>query len=245
MKYHLTLLFLFITIAFHAESIYPSDKWKAKYQELQEQNFTPDSLQIIISSLEFPEKDRVYFDLLLMNAYGNNWEIEKCDSLYSNISSTFAKRGNKLMVFETTYTWGSYLNTFNKYTDAYSILSGLMENLISYDNKEKNKQYLESIQAKAYYEMAYSLLYLNDFEKANQHIEKSIDLFMQVNDSVTLIDAYNLSGLLYKKQFRLDKAIERYQQAIEMSDKSNNDRHLLITRLYAQARCGIPVQIRS
>lgn len=62
----------------------------------------------------------------------------------------------------------------------------------------------------------------NKLDEAKKFAHEAIKLFEQANDTSRLAESYNLSGVIYKNSFMLDKAILMYKKALKITEQQKD-----------------------
>lgn len=147
------------------------------------------------------------------------------DSIYSLAKQQVNYQNDPVATVEIHTTYATYLNSKREYDKAYSILkdvkkeiSLLKDRRFSSDTQKKLLQ-SESI---ATYEIAYGLWSNNKLDEAKKFAHEAIKLFEQANDTSRLAESYNLSGVIYKNSFMLDKAILMYKKALKITEQQKD-----------------------
>ena len=157
--------------------------------------------------------------------YGDNGDFHRMDSIYSLAKQQVNYQNDPVAAVEIHTTYATYLNSKREYDKAYSILkdvkkeiSLLKDRRFSSDTQKKLLQ-SESI---ATYEIAYGLWSNNKLDEAKKFAHEAIKLFEQANDTSRLAESYNLSGVIYKNSFMLDKAILMYKKALKITEQQKD-----------------------
>lgn len=85
----------------------------------------------------------------------------------------------------------------------------------------RSKKLLQS-ESIATYEIAYGLWSNNKLDEAKKFAHEAIKLFEQAYDTSRLAESYNLSGVIYKNSFMLDKAILMYKKALKITEQQKD-----------------------
>ena len=88
-------------------------------------------------------------------------------------------------------------------------------------SSDAQKKLLQS-ESIATYEIAYGLWSNNKLDEAKKFAHEAIKLFEQANDTSRLAESYNLSGVIYKNSFMLDKAILMYKKALKITEQQKD-----------------------
>lgn len=185
----------------------------------------PDSLQSALHLLTSEEKNNGYLDYLYMKAYANIGDYHRMDSVHRIASEKFKKQQNRLMLFDTEFSYASSLNGAQQFEQAYIVLQKLLNHREWYRagiTNHQNKTF-STLANMALYEMAYNQLSRNHLNEASNTANQAKAELIETKDTSLLIETYNLSGLIYKRMSQFDKAIDDYQHALEFVIQQGNN----------------------
>lgn len=159
-----------------------------------------------------------------MKAYANIGDYHRMDSMYHIASDKFKKQHNRFMLFDTKFSYASSLNGAQQFDKAHTILLNLLQDIKKYKAEIPTNVHREfvTLTNMALYEMAYNQLSRNCLNEASNTVSHAKSELTVAKDTSLLIEAYNLSGLIYKRMVQLDKAIDDYQHALELVTKLGN-----------------------
>lgn len=159
-----------------------------------------------------------------MKAYANIGDYHRMDSMYHIASDKFKKQHNRFMLFDTEFSYASSLNGAQQFDKAHTILLNLLQDIKKYKAEIPTNVHREfvTLTNMALYEMAYNQLSRNCLNEASNTVSHAKSELTVAKDTSLLIEAYNLSGLIYKRMVQLDKAIDDYQHALELVTKLRN-----------------------
>ena len=159
-----------------------------------------------------------------MKAYANIGDYHRMDSMYHIASDKFKKQHNRFMLFDTEFSYASSLNGAQQFDKAHTILLNLLQDIKKYKAEIPTNVHREfvTLTNMALYEMAYNQLSRNCLNEASNTVSHAKSELTVAKDTSLLIEAYNLSGLIYKRMVQLDKAIDDYQHALELVTKLGN-----------------------
>ena len=192
--------------------------------ELERFTDHPDSLQAALDLFSDKEKENGFLDYLYMKAYANIGDYHRMDSMYHIASDKFKKQHNRFMLFDTKFSYASSLNGAQQFDKAHTILLNLLQEIKKYKAEIPTNVHREfvTLTNMALYEMAYNQLSRNCLNEASNTVSHAKSELTVAKDTSLLIEAYNLSGLIYKRMVQLDKAIDDYQHALELVTKLGN-----------------------
>lgn len=192
--------------------------------ELERFTDHPDSLQAALDLFSDKEKENGFLDYLYMKAYANIGDYHRMDSMYHIASDKFKKQHNRFMLFDTKFSYASSLNGAQQFDKAHTILLNLLQDIKKYKAEIPTNVHREfvTLTNMALYEMAYNQLSRNCLNEASNTVSHAKSELTVAKDTSLLIEAYNLSGLIYKRMVQLDKAIDDYQHALELVTKLGN-----------------------
>lgn len=192
--------------------------------ELERFTDHPDSLQAALDLFSDKEKENGFLDYLYMKAYANIGDYHRMDSMYHIASDKFKKQHNRFMLFDTKFSYASSLNGAQQFDKAHTILLNLLQDIKKYKAEIPTNVHREfvTLTNMALYEMAYNQLSRNCLNEASNTVSHAKSELTVAKDTSLLIEAYNLSGLIYKRMVQLDKAIDDYQHALELVTKLRN-----------------------
>lgn len=156
-----------------------------------------------------------------IQTYGDKGDYFHMDSVYALACRQITYSNNPVTALEINITYATYLNSKRDYDKAYSILKKAKEEIAQLKNKRHSPDIQKQIQLSeriATYEMAYGLWASNQLQEASKFTDEAIKLCIQANDTARLAESYNLSGVINKHLFMLDKAIVMYQKALEITE---------------------------
>ena len=217
----LLLLCKIITYAQSKES--PSEKYLDRYNDLKEMQASIQIIDEVIDGLPLDSPDKQYFNVLKLMEYTNCCEWRAVDSLYYELNSYFELTQNKLMLSKLFSLYGTALNAKGEYKQACSYLLEKIE-LVPPSN-ETPQMIAKHLNFKGamFYELGFGYLQMEEWEEARHYADRAIESLAEVKDTITLMHAYNLSGLILKRSGHPEYAIERYQRALELiHDHRNN-----------------------
>lgn len=159
-----------------------------------------------------------------MKAYANIGDYHRMDSMYHITSDKFKKQHNRFMQINTEFSYASSLNGAQQFDKAHTILLNLLQDIKKYKAEIPTNVHREfvTLTNMALYEMAYNQLSRNCLNEASNTVSHAKSELTVAKDTSLLIEAYNLSGLIYKRMVQLDKAIDDYQHALELVTKLRN-----------------------
>ena len=159
-----------------------------------------------------------------MKAYANIGDYHRMDSMYHITSDKFKKQHNRFMQINTEFSYASSLNGAQQFDKAHTILLNLLQDIKKYKAEIPTNVHREfvTLTNMALYEMAYNQLSRNCLNEASNTVSHAKSELTVAKDTSLLIEAYNLSGLIYKRMVQLDKAIDDYQHALELVTKLGN-----------------------
>ena len=192
--------------------------------ELERFTDHPDSLQAALDLFSDKEKENGFLDYLYMKAYANIGDYHRMDSMYHITSDKFKKQHNRFMQINTEFSYASSLNGAQQFDKAHTILLNLLQDIKKYKAEIPTNVHREfvTLTNMALYEMAYNQLSRNCLNEASNTVSHAKSELTVAKDTSLLIEAYNLSGLIYKRMVQLDKAIDDYQHALELVTKLGN-----------------------
>lgn len=128
------------------------------------------------------------------------------------------------MQINTEFSYASSLNGAQQFDKAHTILLNLLQDIKKYKAEIPTNVHREfvTLTNMALYEMAYNQLSRNCLNEASNTVSHAKSELTVAKDTSLLIEAYNLSGLIYKRMVQLDKAIDDYQHALELVTKLGN-----------------------
>lgn len=118
----------------------------------------------------------------------------------------------------------STLNGQGQYEEGIQLLKEILSKLPAEKEKSKNPEAYNEVEVSAIYELAYGYLSLNQLEKANDFCNQAIRKSESTRNIPLAIESYNLSGVIHKRRFMLDKGIEQYKKALELNRTQDNHR---------------------
>lgn len=122
------------------------------------------------------------------------------------------------------YERASAMNGQGKYEEGIQLLKEILNKLPDEKKKSKNLEAYDEIEVATLYELAYGYLSLNLLGKANEFCEQAIKKGEWSKNVPLTIESYNLSGLIHKRRFMLDKSIEQYKKALKLNMTQDNHR---------------------
>lgn len=140
-----------------------------------------------------PDSGIIYAQLAFNRAKDINWSSEEVISLL-NQSVCLTRKGE-----------------YNK---------ALKMNFIAQEKMEELND--DVLTAKVFSNLGYIYLHLNDYQRALEYCQKSIQLGLKTKDFDLLISQYNAMGLIYSSTYKNKEALFYYQKAIELAQKKNN-----------------------
>ena len=157
--------------------------------------------------------------------YGDNGDFHRMDSIYSLAKQQVNYKNDPVAAVEIHTTYATYLNSKRDYDKAYSILKDVKKEISLLKDRrfssDAQKKLLQS-ESIATYEIAYGLWSNNKLDEAKKFAHEAIKLFEQANDTSRLAESYNLSGVIYKNSFMLDKAILMYKKALKITEQQKD-----------------------
>lgn len=158
----------------------------------------------------------------LIQQYGDNGDFSRMDSVYSLASKQINYTNEPVSALDMNVTYATYLNSQRKYDEAYQVLKRAREEAIRLKKEKKytadTQKQIQLSEGIATYETAYGLWASNKLYEANKFTDEAIDLFIQIKDTARLAESYNLSGVIHKNLFMLDKAILMYKKALKITE---------------------------
>lgn len=152
----------------------------------------------------------------LIQQYGDNGDFSRMDSVYTLASKQINYTNEPVSALDVNVTYATYLNSQRKYDEAYQVLKRAREEAIRLKKEKKytadTQKQIQLSEGIATYETAYGLWASNKLYEANKFTDEAIDLFIQIKDTARLAESYNLSGVIHKNLFMLDKAILMYKK---------------------------------
>ena len=193
--------------------------------ELEKFTDHPDSLQAALNLFSDKEKENGFLDYLYMKAYANIGDYHRMDSMYHIASDKFKKLHNRFMQIYTEFSYASSLNGAQQFDKANIVLLNLLKDIKKYKAEipENVRREFATLTNMALYELAYNQLSRNCLNEASSIVSHAKSELAAAKDTSLLIEAYNLSGLIYKRMAQLDKAIDDYQHALELVSELGND----------------------
>lgn len=193
--------------------------------ELEKYTDHPDSLQAALNLFSDKEKENGFLDYLYMKAYANIGDYHRMDSMYHIASDKFKKLHNRFMQFDTEFNYASSLNGAQQFNKAHIVLLNLLKEIKKYKAEipENVRREFATLTNMTLYEMAYNQLSRNCLNEASNTVSHAKSELAVAKDTSLLIEAYNLSGLIYKRMAQLDKAIDDYQHALELVTELGNN----------------------
>lgn len=185
----------------------------------------PDSLQAALNLFSDEEKENGFLDYLYMKAYANIGDYHRMDSMHHIASAKFKKQHNLFMLFDAEFSYASSLNGAQQFEKANIVLLSLLKSMKKHKTEipQNLQKEFTAIHNMALYEMAYNQLSRNCLNEASNTVSRAKSELTAAKDTSLLIEAYNLSGLIYKRMTQLDKAIDDYQHALELVTKLGNN----------------------
>lgn len=153
--------------------------------------------------------------------YGDEGDFFRMDSIYSLACRQINYSNDPVSALDLNITYATYLNSKRDYTKAYFILKDAREEAIRLKDRKYSSETRKQIQQSegiATYEIAYGLWSSNKLYEARKFTDEAIDLFVQIKDTARLAESYNLSGVIHKNLFMLDKAILMYKEALKITE---------------------------
>lgn len=158
----------------------------------------------------------------LIQQYGDNGDFSRMDSVYSLASKQINYTNEPVSALDMNITYATYLNSQRKYDEAYQVLKRAREEATRLKKEKKytadTQKQIQLSEGIATYETAYGLWASNKQYEANKFTDEAIDLFIQIKDTARLAESYNLSGVIHKNLFMLDKAILMYKKALKITE---------------------------
>lgn len=129
------------------------------------------------------------------------------------------------MQIDTEFSYASSLNGAQQFDKANIVLLNLLKDIKKYKAEipENVRREFATLTNMALYELAYNQLSRNCLNEASSIVSHAKSELAAAKDTSLLIEAYNLSGLIYKRMAQLDKAIDDYQHALELVSELGND----------------------
>lgn len=138
--------------------------------------------------------------------------------------SVAASEEKQTTTLNPDYERASKLNGQGKYEEGIRLLKEILNKLPVEKKKSKSPEAFDEIEVGTYYELAYGHLSLGQLEKANEFCEQAIKKSEWSKNIRLSIESYNLSGLIHKRRFMLDKGIGQYKKALELSTTQDDHR---------------------
>lgn len=219
---------LYLTILFFIPTSCINQQKNCAYNRLAKlEKFTdnPDSLQAALNLFSDEEKENGFLDYLYMKAYANIGDYHRMDSMHHIASAKFKKQHNLFMLFDAEFSYASSLNGAQQFEKANTVLLSLLKSMKKHKTEipQNLQKEFTALHNMALYEMAYNQLSRNRLNEASNTVSRAKSELTAAKDTSLLIEAYNLSGLIYKRTTQLDKAIDDYQHALELVTKLGNN----------------------
>lgn len=122
------------------------------------------------------------------------------------------------------YERASALNAQGNYEEGIKLLKEILNKLPNEKEKSKTPEAFDEVESATLYELAYSYLSLTQWEQADDFCEQAIKKSEWSKNIPLTIESYNLSGLIHKRRFMLDKSIKQYKKALNLSTTQDNHR---------------------
>lgn len=193
----------------------PKGRFANLYLSMADSLLASDTILNRMVLVPVSDPQRCFFDYLLLKAYAEEGNDTKVDSLYLLTKSGFGKCGRRFMQLDTDLYYAGILNGRQKFEQSLPILL---------DCLQQSAGEYPATECVALYELAYNYLFQQDLSEAQYYCKKAVRRIGEEKDSVLLIDALNLSGLIYKKQYQFDQSVKQYRRALELNDRFGSNR---------------------
>lgn len=160
-----------------------------------------------------------------MDAYANNGEYAKVDSIYTLAHTQIDYDTHPVEALDVDVTYAIYLDAQNKFPQSRLLIAQIRKEITKMRKTIRDAKTLKRIQeleAMATYELAYGLWLDNKTKEAKETADQAIEQSVALNDSSLMSEAYNLSGVIYRRLFMLDKAIASYQKTLKIAENQQN-----------------------
>ena len=147
-----------------------------------------------------------------------------CILVHAQESVTTTEEKQNTTSLDPDYERASALNGEGKYKEGIQLLKEILNKIPTEKKKSTNPEAYNEIEASTLYELAYGHLSLGQLEIANEFCEQAIQKSEESKNISLTIESYNLSGLIYKRRFMLDKSIVIYKKVLEMSLSQDDHR---------------------
>lgn len=160
-----------------------------------------------------------------MDAYANNGEYAKVDSIYTLAHTQIDYDTHPVEALDVDVTYAIYLDAQNKFPQSRLLIAQIRKEITKMRETIRDAKTLKRIQeleAMVTYELAYGLWLDNKIKEAKETADQAIEQSVALNDSSLMSEAYNLSGVIYRRLFMLDKAIASYQKTLKIAENQQN-----------------------
>lgn len=195
----------------------PTEPYREIYKQLLSIDPSIDMIDEAMVGLPIDHPDRNFFDVLKIIYYTDANQWEEVDSLYNRLYHHFSKINNSVMQSKLFSLYGTALNAKGDYEKARVYLLAKMEKVSSIKESSKVEREAFNYRGTMLYELGFGHMKEQNWEEAIYYTNKSIEVLSEVKDSITLVNAYNLSGVILKRAGQPEQAIEHYKKALELS----------------------------
>ncbi|MDX9791481.1 MAG: tetratricopeptide repeat protein, partial [Candidatus Kapabacteria bacterium] len=151
--------------------------------------------------------------LVLNNNFNTN--ISSVDSISHEVMRTAKLLKNDSLIAELHFIIGQRLHSRGEYPKSYN---NFMQALQIFERK--NDFYNT---AKVYRMLGESNRATNNFELATKFLDKSIEIFLKLNDSTMLASTYNRKAAVYYEYFKIDSMLKYIRLSNDMIDTSSSN----------------------
>lgn len=201
----------------------PSEPYQQLYSHLLATEAPVAVIDEAMNKLPIEHPDRSFFDVLKIIQYTDAGKWAEIDSLYDKVYHHFTETNNKVMQSKIFSLYGTALNAKGEYELARIYLLTKIEKLSSLEDTPKLLREHLNFRGAMLYELGFGHMQEQNWEEANYYTDKSIETLAEVGDSITLVNAYNLSGVILKRAGQPEQAIERYKKALELCAIQKHD----------------------
>lgn len=173
------------------------------------------------------EEEQAYYYLLQAAAADKNFEEFKNDSALWQASHYYTNQKDILKLARTKLYLGEYqFLQKNNAKEAYILLKQAEDCL-----KEKNKEELK-ILSLVYYWLGQIHHKQNNLDEAEEYYQKSVKLYSNLKDSLSIVYSLRQLGRLYTNQKRIDIAKNKLEEAASIIKKLDKGKNNQLTRLH-------------
>jgi len=158
---------------------------------------------------------RMVDSLLLVLNNNFNINISSVDSISHEVMRTAKLLKNDSLIAELHFIIGQRLHSRGEYPKSYN---NFMQALQIFERK--NDFYNT---AKVYRMLGESNRATNNFELATKFLDKSIEIFLKLNDSTMLASTYNRKAAVYYEYFKIDSMLKYIRLSNDMIDTSSSN----------------------